>query len=205
MNRKKTIIILMSMLGIIVLLSCKLPSIPILNRATETSTPTKPTFLPTEPETITSEIENTPTTQPTATATPDSTQGGAMGEGGGTQNTPESRDPTESDLPGSEEYTFNPEELDPPLEEWKGLPIMPGAIGGSESEGGYGYFIEASLEEVDLFYEQFLTEAGYSVFTSIDDNPNLIFVMYFDGSDFIGLSAILPEGETYTMVILANE
>ncbi len=176
------------------ILACRMPLLP--DRATETATPEpEPTFLPTEPPAATIAPDPTPTQtthiRPTVETQP-------VGEEGVEEDLTEEA----GDLPL--EFDFDEDVIQPPLETWEGLPVMPGAKGGYEGEGAYTFFIEASLEEISLFYENALEEMGFSLFAAIADDPESLFDIYEKGDDMTSIAAVRPEGEDLAMVILVR-
>jgi len=51
-----------------------------------------------------------------------------------------------------------------PLQEWRGIPIMPVAVAGQEfsADNSYSFKAEATPEEVQDFYNEKLTQLGWS-------------------------------------------
>jgi hypothetical protein len=58
------------------------------------------------------------------------------------------------------------EEAGAPLAEWKGIPIMPGALSGKEVEDGYEFTTQATTDEITQYYEVAFAELGYSLTTN---------------------------------------
>ena len=93
------------------------------------------------------------------------------------------------------------------LVSWQGFPIMPGAIAGEEDDNMYTFVIEASPDEVRVYYERELAKLGYGLMASglmasgvndagetkmlmfIGDGNSLsmFFVPYEDGSLMVSL------------------
>jgi hypothetical protein len=113
--------------------------------------PTK-TLIPTETINPTATQTNTPiptitnTSTPTDTLTPTTT---------GT--------PTPKTIPGPEipQFLFIPSGN--PVAEWGGITILPEAIAGKEEYGGYYYSVELPVKEVTQYYQQKLSESGWSI------------------------------------------
>lgn len=57
-----------------------------------------------------------------------------------------------------------PDESDVPVHEWRGIPIMPEATAGLEFavNSAYSFEVKASARDVQAFYEERLTELGWS-------------------------------------------
>lgn len=71
---------------------------------------------------------------------------------------------------------FNPK--DPPLTEWKGVPVMPGAIAGAESDGMYGYTIQTDVKAVQEFYTDQMPSFGWTESFSMPNNSGLAILLY---------------------------
>lgn len=89
-----------------------------------------------------------------------------------------------------------------PLSEWEGIPIMPGAVGGSASPDAYEFTIAAALEEITLYYETELAALGYQVETSGDPAYTLL---TFSSDDASGLVAITSLGALSGVVIFMTQ
>lgn len=61
--------------------------------------------------------------------------------------------------------TATAKSLGEPATDWKGIPIMPGAVSGGEvgDEFGYEFTTPASLDEITQFYEAALAELGFTL------------------------------------------
>ena len=57
-----------------------------------------------------------------------------------------------------------PDDQEPPVQEWRGIPIMPEATAGLEFavNNAYSFEVKASAREVQAFYEERLSELGWS-------------------------------------------
>jgi hypothetical protein len=70
-----------------------------------------------------------------------------------------------------------------PLAEWQGIPIMPGAITGKEEPYLYTFVIEASPDEVRVYYEGELAKQGYDLMaTGTNDAGETKMLMFSGGS-----------------------
>jgi hypothetical protein len=201
---KKTSPVIFLLAAALMLLACRLPSLPFLNPPTDTPEPV-PTFLPTEP---TTQIPPTATAEPPPTSTEAAPSNGGLENGGLTDDDrPTEEAPTEETPPDNpQDYIFDPDTLEPPLETWNDLPIYPGAVGGygSGDDDAYIYFVDAPLADIQDFYASALTERGYALFTTAGEKPESFLEMYFNGENMIAVSGVRPEGEAYTMVVLGG-
>ena len=115
---------------------------------TSTSTILSPT------ETINPTATQTETPKPTVTKTSVPTQTPAPTTTG--TSTPET-------IPGPEIPKFLVIPSGNPVEEWGSIPVMPEAIAGQEENGGYYFSVELPVDEVSQYYQQILSESGWSL------------------------------------------
>jgi hypothetical protein len=80
-----------------------------------------------------------------------------------------------------------------PLTEWRGIPIMPGALTGGEADGGYQFSTRAAIDEITQFYETALAGLGYALTTS-GEQSGVVFLLFQKGSATAAVG-ILPSGE----------
>ena len=85
------------------------------------------------------------------------------------------------------------EPLGEPAAEWQGIPIMPGAISGGETNDGYEFTTQATIEEIAQFYEAAIPELGYSL-TASGEEAGVTFLLFEMGSAQ-AIVGILPGGE----------
>jgi hypothetical protein len=71
---------------------------------------------------------------------------------------------------------FNPQ--DPPLTEWNGIPVMPEAIAGDESDGLYGYTIKVEVKAVEEFYAGKLPALGWTEQFSMPGTSGMAILVY---------------------------
>jgi hypothetical protein len=92
---------------------------------------------------------------------------------------------------------------DPPLTEWKGIPVMPGAIAGRESDDSYEFSIEATPQEVQDFYERELSQQGYSLWAvgENDATGEPAMLMLSKGTDMLTISIIVEAEYLLVMMI----
>src|SRR5215211_5934285 len=65
-----------------------------------------------------------------------------------------------------------PEPQGKPVQEWRGIPIMPEAIAGQEFANAYSFRANATVQEVQAFYDERLAQLGWSqpFESSFDEN-----------------------------------
>jgi hypothetical protein len=93
---------------------------------------------------------------------------------------------------------FDPK--DPPLKEWKGVPIMPEAIAGNESVEMYSYTIKSELKAVEEFYASQLTSLGWSTVVNMPaQSGSSVLIYQKDGQT---LSVTITTLEDHLLVLL---
>jgi hypothetical protein len=62
-----------------------------------------------------------------------------------------------------------------PLANWRGVPIIPGAIAGQEESETYRFIVDASIQEIKAYYQGELTPMGWKADkTGYGEGANLI-------------------------------
>jgi hypothetical protein len=87
-----------------------------------------------------------------------------------------------------------------PLDEWKGIPIMPGAIRGEIAKDGYQFTTQADLEEITGFYETELAHLGFELELTVDESAGQAIVA-FDKGGTTGMVAIARLGALHVVLI----
>lgn len=90
-----------------------------------------------------------------------------------------------------------------PAVEWNGLPIMAQAIAGDEGEGSYYYTVEATVEEVETFYESEMQPLGWSQL-GVGEGENGALLMIFQKDEVIVSVSILLLDESTAYVFLVK-
>lgn len=90
-----------------------------------------------------------------------------------------------------------------PASEWEGIPIMPDAIAGEGDSEGYSFTIDASLEEVQTFYETKLAKLGWSSFASGQGTTGAVMLIFMKGTDVLSVS-IIPQADGILYVLLVK-
>jgi hypothetical protein len=94
------------------------------------------------------------------------------------------------------------EPLGEPTTEWQGIPIMPGAISGGETDDGYEFTTQATIDEIAQFYEVALAAQGYSL-TTTGEEAGVTFLLFQKGSTQ-AIVGILPVGGIHRVQISAG-
>jgi len=139
-----------------------------------------------------------PTPTPTATSTPLPTDTPTPVPTSTATNTPlpptETPDPILGLLPSGT-----------PESEWKGIPIMPGAINGEGDDEAYRFTVAASVEEVQTYYETELAKLGWSLMANGTGDTGAVMMIFNTGtSPFIPIS-IIPYGDITLVMIVSSQ
>ena len=68
-----------------------------------------------------------------------------------------------------------------PEKEWKGIPIMPGAINGGGDDVGYRFTIKAPVEEVQAYYEKELAKWGWNLMSEGSGDTGAVILIFENG------------------------
>lgn len=90
-----------------------------------------------------------------------------------------------------------------PLAEWEGIPIMPGAINGEITNDGYQFTTLADRDEIMGFYETELSNLGFEIELTIDENAGYA-VLTFRKGDTTGVVASAPLGGLNVVLITST-
>ncbi len=94
-----------------------------------------------------------------------------------------------------------------PIAEWRGVPVMPGALDGTDAESLYTFSTMAPPAEVAAWYRQQLGQRGWA--PSYGDSPAPIaganLVMYESDSQRAFISAQIQEGKTLVLLDITNK
>ena len=89
-----------------------------------------------------------------------------------------------------------------PSSEWAGIPIMPNALAGEGDSSGYSFTIDASLDEIQKFYETELPKLGWNVFASGLGTTDAVILMFMKDADILSVSIIpQPDGTMYVLLV----
>jgi hypothetical protein len=107
--------------------------------------------------------------------------------------------PNLTDIPGGD--VFDPKS--PPLAEWNGIPILPQAIAGDETEGLYVYKVAVTSKEVEDFYAAQLPSLGWTNDFSMPGMEGVAILMYSKGDQTLSITVTTLEGYVLVMITLA--
>ncbi len=108
--------------------------------------------------------------------------------------------PNPSEAPGVPGNIFDPQSA--PLSEWNGIPVMPQAIAGEESEEMYAFKVAATAQDVEAFYAAQLPPLGWekSVSMPLGDTAILVYLVYTKGNETLSIT-VMPM-ETGELIVL---
>jgi hypothetical protein len=89
-----------------------------------------------------------------------------------------------------------------PAAEWKGIPIMPGAITGEGDEEAYVFTIKATPEQVQEYYQLELDKLGWQSFAQTDGNSSLMLTFTDNASATLTVNIISKGDEA--LILLAK-
>lgn len=136
----------------------------------------------------------TETSSPTETSLPTST------------NTPE---PTvkssETPIPNTETpiSIVLPLPSEIPLTHWESFPVMPNAIAGNDNSESYLFSVDASIEEIQLFYEKEMTILGWTLIGVGTGNTDAVFLFFSKDANSTAIS-ILPQAQGVLLVLIGD-
>lgn len=90
-----------------------------------------------------------------------------------------------------------------PASEWQGIAIMPQAIAGEGDSGGYSFIIEATADEIQSFYENALSNAGWE-FLATGDGTTGALLMIFQKGDEVASVSIIPVNDNINYVLIVK-
>ena len=99
------------------------------------------------------------------------------------------------EIPGN---IFDPQS--PPLSEWQGIPVMPQALAGEETDDMYVYKVAVTVTEVDEFYAAQLPSLGWEKIFSMPATEGMTILLY--GKDGQSLSVTVTTQEGFVLVML---
>lgn len=89
-----------------------------------------------------------------------------------------------------------------PVAEWKGIPIMPGALTGEGDEEGYVFTIRASSQQVQDYYQLELAARGWQSLSEENEGSSRVLV-FIDSTSTMLTVRILTQGEE-ALVLLSR-
>lgn len=163
-----------------------LSALVIMMASCNTFTP-QPTEMPTPTNTSLPTSTSSPTTTPTSTPEPTST-------------------PTNTSVPPtatpSESVPDLPMPSGTPSSEWEGVSIMPNALAGEGDSKGYIFTINATSDDIQLFYENEMAKLGWDALASGLSATNTTLMIFFKGTNTFSVTIIpQPDGSMYVMLV----
>src|SRR6266496_4558451 len=77
-----------------------------------------------------------------------------------------------------------------PASEWKGIPIMPGAIAGEGDEEGYVFTIKATPQQIQEYYQLELGKLGWQPMATGDGNSSTMLIFTNNASATLSVSIL---------------
>ena len=90
----------------------------------------------------------------------------------------------------------------PPLSEWQGIPVMPQAMAGEESEGLYVYKVTVTAKEVEDFYAAQLPSLGWTSEFSMPATGGIAILMYSKDSQTLSITVTTRQDSVLVMLTL---
>ncbi len=89
-----------------------------------------------------------------------------------------------------------------PVADWKGIPVMPSATAGGGDNQSYAFLVNASVDQVQNYYQEEMGKLGWSLLTSGQGSTQAMIVMFMKGSETVSIM-IIPQsgGPTYVMLV----
>ena len=88
-----------------------------------------------------------------------------------------------------------------PSPEWNEVPIMAGATHGAEDQGSYSYTVNASVADVQAYYEQQMPAAGWESLVSGEGAAGNLLLMYQKGDITATIGIIAQEDNTQVLIV----
>ncbi|HKG55275.1 MAG TPA: hypothetical protein VKB04_13520 [Anaerolineales bacterium] len=92
-----------------------------------------------------------------------------------------------------------------PDKEWKGIPIMPGAIAGSGDNEKYVFNIKAVVEDIQAYYERELSKSGWVLMTAGQSNGGAVMLIFNNGKPPLMPISIIPDGDLMIVLIVDSQ
>lgn len=88
-----------------------------------------------------------------------------------------------------------------PASEWKGIPIMPGAIAGAGDEEGYVFTVRATPQHVQDYYQLELAKLGWQLNAQGDGTSSRVLIFMNSASTTLTIS-IIAKGEDVLVLLV---
>src|SRR5690242_7480564 len=74
-----------------------------------------------------------------------------------------------------------------PLNEWSGIPIMPGALAGDEKDAMYRFTTLASRQDIQAFYKRELSQRGWELMGTKEGNAGAVLMIFSTDQDTVSI------------------
>ena len=78
---------------------------------------------------------------------------------------------------------------------------MPEAAEGAEEDGAYSYIVNASVEDVQAYYDQQMSLAGWAYFASGEGEAGNLLLMYQKDNITATIGVIAQDGSTLVLLV----
>ena len=92
-----------------------------------------------------------------------------------------------------------------PEKEWKGIPIMPGAINGEGDDESYKFTIKAPVEEVQAYYEKELAILGWDLMAEGSGDTGSVMLIFNNGVPPLLPVSIFSYGDLTLVLIVSSQ
>lgn len=92
-----------------------------------------------------------------------------------------------------------------PDKEWKGIPIMPGAIAGNGDNEKYVFTINATPKDIQAYYERELSKSGWVLMTSGAGDTGATMLIFNNGKPPLMPISIIPDGDLMLVLIVNSQ
>jgi hypothetical protein len=89
-----------------------------------------------------------------------------------------------------------------PASDWKGIPIMPGAIAGAGDEDGYVFTTKATPQQIQEFYQRELVKLGWQPMATGDGNSSTMLIFTNNASATLSISIITKGDEALVLLTM---
>ena len=89
-----------------------------------------------------------------------------------------------------------------PASDWKGIPIMPGAIAGAGDEEGYVFTVKATPQEIQDYYQLELGKLGWKPMATGDGSSSTMLVFTNNASATLSISIITKGDEALVLLTM---
>jgi hypothetical protein len=90
-----------------------------------------------------------------------------------------------------------------PVDEWQGIPVMPGALTGEGDSQGYAFTIEATSDDVAAYYQKQMVGLGWETLGSGQGDTGAV-IMIFTKQEDVATVSILPQQDGLLYVLMVK-